>query len=95
MTYREQFDSAMKCTTKDEADKWLVTEVLRYEKEYEMRPGKATEVILCNLGYMAGYYSEEVSKKVLNLFGAAHPIFGTTRPSTEEAFQLEKQVGQP
>lgn len=76
MTYREQFDSAMKCTTKEEAQKWLSDEVIRYQMDYSMPAPEAKQVILINLGYMAGYGDGSEGRKVLDLFGAAHPIFG-------------------
>lgn len=85
MTYREQFDSAMKCETPEETSFWMDKEVHRYVREYGKTPEESRQIIKANLGYMAGYFDESYSQKVLQLFGAAHPIFGTERPSNEEA----------
>jgi hypothetical protein len=77
-TYREQFDSAMKCRDKAEATAWLEAEVARYVAEYKQESKQARSVILANLGYMAGYYDSATAKKVHELFGATHPIFGSS-----------------
>ena len=49
---------------------------------------EAQTVVLGNLGYFAGYYDSETMARVNRLFGAAHPIFGATTPTPEEAFTL-------
>lgn len=36
----------------------------------------AERTMLNNLGYWAGYYNPEVGRRIRNLFGAVHPIFG-------------------
>lgn len=74
-TYGEQFKEAM-CQTREEADKWLQTEIQRYKDEFGEEADKAKNIILCNLGYMAGYYSKKESEHIHNMFGADHPIFG-------------------
>lgn len=76
MTYAQQFDSAMKCKTRKEAQVWFEKEVRRYWVEHGIKKTKAMEIILSNLGYMAGYYDRSVSEKVWKLFGAEHPVFG-------------------
>jgi len=75
-TYREQFDSAMQCETKEQADAWLEAEVLTYKQDHGVESAEALRTIRINLGYMAGYYDQATADKVLRLFGAAHPIFG-------------------
>lgn len=75
-TYREQFDSAMACGTKEQADKWFDDEVARYGVEFGQSAEQAAAVIRANIGYMAGYYDDATAKKVAELFGANHPIFG-------------------
>lgn len=77
MTYREQFDSAMKCETPEEAQKWLDAEIVHYGRDFDHTPEHAKGVILCNLGYMAGYFDHETAQKIHRLFGAVHPIFGS------------------
>jgi hypothetical protein len=46
-----------------------------------------------NLGYFTGYYDTATAQRVLALFKAAHPIFGTTAPTPEEAFAAGYRLG--
>lgn len=77
MTYGEQFDSAMECKTIEEAQAWLAREIGRYKTEHGVEPDEARKTIMINLGYMAGYYDSSYARKVKELFGAVHPIFGS------------------
>jgi hypothetical protein len=47
-----------------------------------------------NLGYMAGYYDQEIATQVYNSFECEHPIFGREFPSPEEAFEKGKEWGE-
>jgi len=98
MTYKEQFEAAMKCETKDEADSFLQSEITRYKKEYGKNPDEAKRIILSNLGYMAGYYGNEEAEKVHRLFGAVHPIFGSSdyhkTVTPEKAFEMGKKFAE-
>jgi len=68
-THRNQFDDAMQCNTKEEADEWLKKEIDTYA-EYGKTPDEAKEIILSNLYYMAAYCSShEILQKVHHLFG--------------------------
>jgi hypothetical protein len=59
--------------------------------EHNMRFGnsreRAEDVERQNLGYYSGYYDGETAARVYRLFDCAHPIFGRTQPSPEEAFR--------
>ena len=37
---------------------------------------KATEIARSNMGYAAGYYDEEIRKRIYDTLGDCHPIFG-------------------
>lgn len=93
-SYGEQFDEAMACKDKAEADAWLESEIERYllMPDFHGDRSEAERVIRTNLGYMAGYYDQTASQKVFDLFGAPHPIFGGpdywTRVTPEQAFKL-------
>ena len=50
MTYREQFDQALACETKEQADKWLAGEIARYGREFGQSAEESRRVILVNLG---------------------------------------------
>ncbi len=97
MTYREQFELAMRCTNREEAARFVDSEIVRYESEYHMSSEESLTTILANLGYMAGYYDDATARKVHELFGAVHPIFGTadyhTTVSPEQAFRLGFEKG--
>jgi len=96
MTYQEMFDSAMQCTTKEEADAWIEEVVARC---IELAPDPVPDlevmkgIIRSNLGYMAGYCDDSVRDKVRDLFGALHPIFGDHRPTPEEALAKGIEMG--
>lgn len=98
-TYQEQFDSALTCETVERANVWLTMEIHRYREEYpdqypmtEKGWKDAENTIKANLGYMAGYYDGATAEKINRLFGAVHPIFGTSTyfqdVSPEQAFQM-------
>jgi len=80
MTYAEQFESALRCKTPEDATAWLNREVTRYKTKFGIEPEEARRTILINLGYMAGYYDRSVGEKIESLFGARHPIFGAISP---------------
>jgi hypothetical protein len=90
MTYREQFDSAMKCGTKEEAQAWLAQEILRYQIDYQKDEATARKIIVSSLGYMAGYYDRATSERIHELFGAEHPVFG--KPDYWERVTPEQAV---
>ena len=96
-SYREQFDSALACNTKEEAELWMEKEVDYYVKKYGESPTEAASIIKTNLGYMAGYYDDDSAKKIHHLFNAVHPIFGTSTyhldMTAKEAFELGKKRG--
>jgi hypothetical protein len=75
MTNGEWFDSALKCSTREEAQAWLDAE-LTSGRYLGAGTDEAREIVLANLGYMAGYYGAETAKKIQDLFGAQHPLFG-------------------
>lgn len=41
-----------------------------------------------NMGYFSGYYGNEKRLEILRVFETAHPIFGTSAVTPEEAFAL-------
>src|SRR5690242_6620002 len=59
--------------------------------EWQMAKGgygreEAEQIERSNLAYFAGYYDAATSKHVLKVFGAAHPVFGETRPDAATAY---------
>jgi len=47
-----------------------------------------------NIGYLAGYYSQEKAQQIYDWFDVSHPIFGRKNPNFEEAFQAGVQIAQ-
>jgi len=47
-----------------------------------------------NIGYCSGYYDRKTAAEIVRVFETAHPIFGTSTPTTEEAFELGKKLGE-
>jgi hypothetical protein len=101
LSYRETCEPAMNIM--DQAD------ALQYKKAYidYLQKGfddgrftyegkSAEEIVNANLGYYAGYYSDETRKRVERLFVCVHPVFGSIevngRPSSKEAFELGQEM---
>ena len=98
LTYGECLDPAMGITNEDIADKYLKDYA---QWIYKQGPAdnmeKALEIARHNLGYYAGYFSNEVRARVEKLFICSHPIFGSINdngiPTAEVAFELGRNLG--
>ena len=75
-TYGEQFYSALKCQTVKDAKVWLDSEIMDVMDAQNLAHEQAKNLILNNIGYMAGYCDHEAAQKVMSLFGAGHSVFG-------------------
>ncbi len=49
---------------------------------------EAVSVVKENLGYLCGYYDEDVATMMYDFYDMEHPIFGRKKPTTEEAIEL-------
>lgn len=87
MTIGESYAPAMEITDPEDARQYLEALIERSVRCFDMSEDEARKVQLSNLGYYAGYYSYDVRVRVQQLFNAVHPIFGTTQPTADEAFQ--------
>lgn len=47
---------------------------------------------VANVGYIAGYYDAETRRRIYELTGTVHPIFGTATPTSEEAFDAGRRM---
>lgn len=47
---------------------------------------EAEEIVNANLGYMSGYYSPDMAKRIMEAYATVHPVFGSSIPTPEEAF---------
>ena len=93
ITIGDTYAPAMKITDPAEARAYFEACV-----EHCMSFGKvraeAEAIERSNLGYYAGYYDAETAGRVLALYGADHPIFGTTRPTPQEAYDAGIRLAQ-
>jgi len=94
-------ETAMTITSKKDAEQYLEKYILFIQKNIDKDPKRvndnAEEIAKSNLGYFAGYYSNEVRKKIEELFGCSHPFFGSVKdngiPTAKEAFEIGKKLG--
>lgn len=84
-----KYGPAMEIKDQAEADAYFeacVKHCMQFGKTRE----EAEEIEKVNLGYFAGYYSQETRHRVEKLFKCAHPVFGKIAkvgsPTEEEAF---------
>ena len=96
MTIGEKYDPAMKITDPEEAKRYFELAV-----EHTMSRGRsrkeAIEIEKSNLGYYAGYCSNETRLRVEKLFCCQHPVFGAASqgiPTPKEAFEMGVELGQ-
>jgi hypothetical protein len=89
---------AMKITDPEDAKQYLEAMVDHCQK---IAPEKTREECLAiqkaNLGYFAGYYTDDTRERVERLFDCAHPVFGkiTEHKVTDaEAFAMGVKMGE-
>jgi hypothetical protein len=93
--------TAMDIKDKEDADQYLVEYISYIQSEIDKCPERihdnAEKIAKSNLGYFAGYYSNETRERVEKLFCCAHPIFGSVKengiPTNEQAFEMGKVYG--
>ena len=96
-TYGQMMNEALAINNQDEADKWFAEEVkAMQEANPEWDSEKCVSVVRSNLGYMAGYYNDNVAQHVHKFFNANHPIFGGSdyhkTMSPTKAFNKGKEI---
>lgn len=67
------------CDTREDAQEFMS----RYRAESEHADA--------NIGYLSGYYGSEDMRRIQDWFDCAHPIFGRSEPSPEQAFEAGKR----
>ena len=95
-TVGERYAPAMEITDQVEADRYF-DKLLEAQLEAGVPREKAEKIERSNLGYFAGYYSNETRERVERLFRCAHPVFGSIKengpPTTRQAFEAGLQMG--
>lgn len=99
LTYGDALAPAMKITDQADADQYK-SDYIAYQERH-ITNGRsesgmtAEQMVNANLGYFAGYYSDEVRERVERLFKCSHPIFGSIKkngvPTNKEAYECGKQ----
>lgn len=97
ITAGDKYDPAMQITDQAEADAYFercVAHNMTFGKTRE----EAERIERANLGYWAGYYSNDTRHRVERLFRCAHPVFGAIAkvgaPTPEEAFEMGRRMGE-
>ena len=97
-TIGEMYGPAMEITGQTAADAYFERLVESYVANWGKPREEAESVIRTNLGYYAGYYSQETRERVERLYRCAHPIFGAIAtnppPTAEQAFRTGLAIGQ-
>ncbi len=92
------YHPAMEVKTKEEAAAYFKKIVQHVESFGNNIGDDAVRVAKQNLGYWAGYFSNETRARVEELYACAHPIFGKIEevgaPTAEEAFQKGAGMGE-
>ena len=86
------YGPAMGMMEQAEADSYFELLVERNMTFWAKPREEAEKIERDNLGYFAGYYSEETRERIEKLFRCAHPFFGAIAekgpPTPEEAFNM-------
>lgn len=98
----EVLDPAMEITDAEDAKQYKAAYIAWIQKDLDKGLGEknatAEQIANSNLGYYAGYFSNETRERVERLFNCAHPVFGSIAkkgaPTPEEAFEMGKKIGE-
>lgn len=93
LTCGESLGPAMTIIDQNEADEYFEALVQNMMKFGHKTREESIQIEKSNLGYYAGYYDAETMRRVNRLFKTSHPIFGSSRPTPEEAFETGKSIG--
>ena len=96
LSYDECTGPAMKIVDAEDAAQYkaaYIDYVSKFHVDGKSENGLTTEeVVNHNLGYFAGYYSDETRERVERLFNCSHPVFGSIKengaPTAAEAFHM-------
>ena len=97
LTAGECLEPAMEIKNKKEAMQYKRDYIAYIQADLDKNPNELTaeQIANSNLGYFAGYYSNEVRKRVEELFECAHPIFGSIKqngaPTAAQAFRIGQE----
>jgi hypothetical protein len=98
LTYGDCLDPIFKIKDKEDALQYKRAYIEYMENEFKTYPNtsakSAEEIANHNIGYYAGYGSNDDRERIEELFECSHPIFGSVKengvPTAKEAFNLGK-----
>lgn len=101
-TPEKSLSAAMEIKDKDDAIQYLNEYIKYIQDDIDKDPSRvndnAEKIAKSNLGYFAGYYSNEVRERVEKLFCCSHPFFGSIKdngiPTNEQAFEMGKKYSE-
>jgi len=97
ITIGDKYGPAMEITDEAQAAAYFERCVEHTMRLRSCERSEAERIERENLGYFAGYYSDETRERVERLFSCSHPIFGKIgkvgAPTPEEAFQAGLERG--
>lgn len=83
LTYEESLGPAMNITDEEDAKQYKKAYIEYTQRKLEQNPRAdnitAEQIVNANLGYFAGYYSNETRNRVEKLFFTQHPILGKSK----------------
>lgn len=92
LSFDESTGPAMGIVDAEDASQYKAAYIAYTEKGITGGGKTAEEIVNSNLGYFAGYYSNEVRERVETLFNCEHPVFGSIKkngaPTAAEAFHM-------
>ncbi len=96
VTTGDKYGPAMLITDQADANAYFERCVV-HNMTFGQSREEAEHINRVNLGYWAGYYSNETRQRVEKLFHCAHPVFGAIAkvgsPTPEQAFQAGIDAG--
>lgn len=93
-TIEELYGPAVKLAMEDSPDakEYFDALVDQLLKDESINRQDAVEIVKSNIGYYAGYFSNEARQKVWDVYGSSHPIFGNEFPSAKHAFEIGMRI---
>jgi hypothetical protein len=64
------------------------------EEHGSVTPEEAMQIAKGNIGYCTGYFGPDMGKFWFPAIKCAHPVFGTSYPSSEEALAVGKKMAE-
>ncbi len=97
ITIGDKYGPAMNITDQAAADAYFERCVAHTMTRFGKSRDEAEVIERANLGYYAGYCSDEIREQVERLFHCAHPFFGAIAthgaPTAEHAFRTGVEIG--